>query len=64
MIDATSTEYSTSTLTDTDGNYLLVLPADIYNITATADSLTADTSYSGIELNPLDNLTDFDFKME
>lgn len=63
-IDAASIGYSTSTMTDADGNYLLVLPADTYDLTATIDSLTADTSYTGIELNPLDELTGFDFIME
>jgi len=63
-IDANGTEYSTSTLTDSEGNYLLILPAGFYDLTATADSLTADTSYSGIELNPLDELTGFDFIMK
>lgn len=63
-IDAVGVSYATSTMTDAEGNYLLVLPADIYDITATADNLTADTSYTGIELNPLDELTGFDFVME
>ncbi len=63
-IDVAGVEYATSTITDAEGNYLLILPEDTYDITATAENLTANKTYTGVELNPLDELTGFDFIME
>lgn len=62
VIEATGLSYSTSTLTDEFGNYLLTLPFGLYEISAALDANSAaDTTYTGIALSAGDNLTGFDF---
>ena len=54
--------YSTSTITNSMGNYLLTLPFGLYEIRAMIDSAsTTDTTYTGVSLNAGDNLTGYDF---
>ena len=52
VIEAVSATYSTSTLTDSLGQYLLTLPMETYNISTVLDTtMSADTSYSDVVLN-------------
>ena len=54
--------YSTSTITNSLGQYLLTLPFGLYEIRAMIDSASmTDTTYTGVALNAGDNLTGYDF---
>ena len=62
MIDAISTGYSTSTITDSTGNYLLILPVGVYSLTAMLDSTSVvDTTYHDINLMSGDSLSGYNF---
>jgi len=62
MVEATSTTYSTSTLTDSNGVYMLILPIGSYDLSATLDSTSVtDTSYSAVTLNSSDSLSGYNF---
>lgn len=47
-------------VSDTDGNYLLVAPAGTYSLVAEAEGLVPDTTYS-VDLQEKQNLTGYDF---
>ena len=62
MIDAVSSMYSTSTITDSSGNYLLILPVGVYSLSAQLDSTSiVDTTYTDINLMASDSLTGYNF---
>lgn len=67
LVTAHSGVDSTSTFTDTLGEYTLILPSGTWTIGATSDSLpTADTVYTDVVVDPDDAtvLTGFDFVLE
>ena len=62
MVEAASTEYSTATLTDSLGAYMLILPTGSYDLSAMLDSTSVtDTTYIGVLLNAGDSLSGYDF---
>lgn len=53
LIEADGTEYSSSTISDELGEYMLILPQGTYGISASADGYTAvDTTYTDVEVDP------------
>lgn len=65
MIKASGEVYATSTMTDSMGFYMFTIPGGVYDITAELDStMTADTAYIDVPLNPGDALTGFDFVIQ
>lgn len=62
VVSAESSGYSTTTMTDSLGAYMFILPVGTYDIMAVVDStMTVDTTYSGVILNDSDYLTGYDF---
>jgi len=62
LVEATSSSYSTSTITDSLGFYMLILPVETYSLSAMIDTNSVvDTSYTGIVLNASDSLFGYDF---
>ena len=67
MVTAFDGSDSTSTLTDTAGNYTLILPSGTYTLEASAAGYTmSDTTYTSVVVDPDDLilLTDFDFVLQ
>lgn len=65
MIKASAEVYATSTMTDSLGYYMFTLPGGVYDIMAELDStMTADTAYIDVVLNPGDALTGIDFVIQ
>jgi len=55
---------TTSTLTDTLGSYMLIVPEGTYQVGAEAENYaSSDTTYSGIEVEAMDELSGYDFTM-
>ena len=66
LVEATSVDYSTGTLTDSIGEYMILLPSGTYDISASAASYSiVDTTYTGVlvDANSLD-LAGFDFVLQ
>lgn len=62
MIRADGEIYTTSTMTDSMGYYMFTIPGGVYDIMAELDStMTADTAYIDVPVNPGDALTGYDF---
>ncbi|HCK99136.1 MAG TPA: hypothetical protein DHW42_03410 [Candidatus Marinimicrobia bacterium] len=55
---------SITTLTGESGEYMLILLAGTYDISARGYDLYADTTYQAVQLNAEEHLTDFDFIMK
>ena len=64
VVNAVTASDTTTTLTDTDGNYQFILLGGTYGLSAEAVDLVADTSYMAVELSAGSNLNDYDFTME
>ena len=61
-VSASNLDYSTSTITDSLGAYLMTLPQGTYDVAAVVDSpLVVDLIYTGVGLNAGDSLTGYDF---
>lgn len=63
VVQAISGTDTTSTITDDDGNYQLILLAGTYDLSAEADGLVADTAYSDIDLEANNHLSGYTFQM-
>jgi hypothetical protein len=67
LVEANGVEYSSATLSDSSGSYLLILPADTYDISASADGYSsADTVYTDVEVSPdlATEMEDYDFVLQ
>lgn len=57
------TDTIAGTVSDADGNYILVAPAGTYEVAAEAEGLVPDTTYSFVDLQEQQNLTGYDFAL-
>lgn len=65
LVEAITQNDTTSTVTDSAGVYKLILLEGTYDLKASAEGYTtADTTYTGVEVNAGDNLTGYNFILQ
>jgi len=65
LVEAITQNDTTSTVTDSTGAYKLILLEGAYDLTASAEGYTsADTTYTGVEVNAGANLAGYNFILQ